>query len=135
MNSRCRFSTRRPRHDVDRRTGQLAGKADVLAAAADRQAELIVGHDHLDPALLLVDHDAGDGGRLERVDDEGGQVRRPGDDVDLLALHLLHDAWTRLPFMPTQAPTGSIELSWLITPILARLPGSRAAALISMMPS
>ena len=44
-------------------------------------------------------------------------------------------AWTRLPFMPTQAPTGSIELSWLITPILARLPGSRAAALISMMPS
>ena len=32
-------------------------------------------------------------------------------------------AWTRLPFMPTQAPTGSIELSWLITPILARLPG------------
>ena len=44
-------------------------------------------------------------------------------------------ACTRLPFMPTQAPTGSIELSWLITPILARLPGSRAAALISMMPS
>ena len=44
-------------------------------------------------------------------------------------------AWTREPFMPTQAPTGSIELSWLITPILARLPGSRAAALISMMPS
>jgi hypothetical protein len=35
-------------------------------------------------------------------------------------------AWTRLPFMPTQAPTGSIELSWLMTPILARLPGSRA---------
>ena len=25
--------------------------------------------------------------------------------------------------MPTQAPTGSIELSWLMTPILARLPG------------
>ncbi len=44
-------------------------------------------------------------------------------------------AWTRLPFMPTQAPTGSMLLSWLITPILARLPGSRAAALISMMPS
>ena len=44
-------------------------------------------------------------------------------------------AWTRLPFMPTQAPTGSIDESWLITPILARLPGSRAAALISMMPS
>jgi len=37
--------------------------------------------------------------------------------------------------MPTQAPTGSIELSWLMTPIFARLPGSRAAALISMIPS
>ena len=42
-------------------------------------------------------------------------------------------AWTRLPRMPTQAPIGSIELSWLSTAILARLPGSRATALISMM--
>jgi hypothetical protein len=39
-------------------------------------------------------------------------------------------AWTRLPFMPTQAPTGSMLESRLITPILARLPGSRAAALM-----
>ncbi len=31
-------------------------------------------------------------------------------------------ACTRLPFMPTQAPTGSMLESWLITPILARLP-------------
>ena len=44
-------------------------------------------------------------------------------------------ACTREPRMPTQAPTGSIELSRLITAILARLPGSRATALISMMPS
>jgi hypothetical protein len=36
-------------------------EADVLAAAADRQAELVVGHDHFDPALFLVDHDAADG--------------------------------------------------------------------------
>ena len=44
-------------------------------------------------------------------------------------------AWTRLPRMPTQAPTGSMLLSLEITAILARLPGSRAQALISMMPS
>jgi hypothetical protein len=44
-------------------------------------------------------------------------------------------AWTREPRMPTQAPTGSIDESREITPILARLPGSRATALISMMPS
>ena len=44
-------------------------------------------------------------------------------------------ACTREPRMPTQAPTGSIELSYEMTPILARLPGSRATALISMTPS
>src|SRR3569623_1218038 len=44
-------------------------------------------------------------------------------------------ACTRLPFMPTQAPTGSMLESCEMTPILAREPGSRAAALISMMPS
>ena len=44
-------------------------------------------------------------------------------------------ACTRLPRMPTQAPTGSIELSYEITAIFARLPGSRATALISMIPS
>jgi hypothetical protein len=38
-------------------------------------------------------------------------------------------ACTRLPRMPTQAPTGSIEESLEITAILARLPGSRATAL------
>ena len=31
----------------------------------------------------------GDGRRLERVDDEGGEILGPGDDVDLLALQLL----------------------------------------------
>jgi len=37
--------------------------------------------------------------------------------------------------MPTQAPTGSIELSKEITPIFALDPGSRATALISIIPS
>jgi len=37
--------------------------------------------------------------------------------------------------MPTQAPTGSMELSLEITAILARLPGSRATRGISMTPS
>jgi len=37
--------------------------------------------------------------------------------------------------MPTQAPTGSIELSFEKTHIFALLPGSRATAFISMMPS
>jgi hypothetical protein len=44
-------------------------------------------------------------------------------------------ACTRAPRIPTQAPTGSMEESFEITPILAREPGSRAQALISMTPS
>src|SRR6185295_14469391 len=44
-------------------------------------------------------------------------------------------ACTRLPRMPTHAPTGSIDESLEMTAILPRLPGSRATALISMMPS
>jgi uncharacterized membrane protein len=44
-------------------------------------------------------------------------------------------AWTRLPRIPTQAPTGSMPLSREMTAIFARLPGSRATALISMIPS
>ncbi len=44
-------------------------------------------------------------------------------------------ACTREPRMPTQAPTGSMELSLETTAILARLPGSRATARISMTPS
>ena len=44
-------------------------------------------------------------------------------------------ACTRLPRIPTQAPTGSIPGSFDKTAILARLPASRATPLISMMPS
>ena len=67
------------------------GETDVLAAAADGERQLVVGHHHLDPAFLLVDDDARDRGRLQAVDDEGGEVLAPGDDVDLLALQLLDD--------------------------------------------
>src|SRR4029079_10186793 len=77
--------------DVDLLYGQLGSEANILPAAADREAELIVRNDDLDPTLLLVDDDAADGGRLERVDDEGGEVLAPRDDVDLLALELLDD--------------------------------------------
>jgi len=44
-------------------------------------------------------------------------------------------ACTRLPRMPTQAPTGSIDESFEVTAILARLPGSRAIERMAMMPS
>jgi transcription termination factor NusA len=42
---------------------------------------------------------------------------------------------TREPRIPTQAPTGSIRPSLVVTTILAREPGSRAAAFISIISS
>ena len=43
--------------------------------------------------------------------------------------------WTRVPFIPMHAPAASTSGSVEWTPIFARLPGSRAAPLISTMPS
>src|SRR5690606_5253784 len=76
-------------HDVDLVAGQLAGQADILPPASDREAELVVGHDNLDPPLFFIEHNAADSRGLERVDDEGGRILAPGDDVDLLALLFL----------------------------------------------
>ncbi len=82
--------------NVDVPAGQLRGETNVLSAPADRQRQLVVGvgnHD-LDALAVLVDHDLGDFGGRQRVDDEGRDVGRPRDDVDLLALqfvdHRLH---------------------------------------------
>ena len=76
--------------DVDVPAGQLAGETDVLAAAANGQRQLLVGHDNLHAAGFLVDHHLRHLGRRQRVHHEGGGLRRPGNDVDLLALQLLH---------------------------------------------
>ncbi|MNT40433.1 hypothetical protein D3C72_1767460 [compost metagenome] len=46
----------------------------------------------------------------------------------------LRTAVTRVPRTPTQVPIGSMRLSCATTAILARTPGSRAAALISSRP-
>ena len=82
--------------DVDVPAGELRGEPHVLAAAADGERQLVVGNDHLDALGLLVEHDLGDLGRLQRVDDEGRGVRVPRDDVDALAGeladHRLHAA-------------------------------------------
>ena len=61
--------------DVDVPAGELRGEAHVLAAAADGERQLVVGHHHLDALGILVEHHLGDFGRLQRVDDEGR--RRP----------------------------------------------------------
>ncbi len=77
-------------HDVDLAVGQLAGETHVLPAATDGQRKLIIRHDNFDAALVLIQHDARNGGRLKGVDHERGGVFRPRDDIDLLALQFLH---------------------------------------------
>ena len=72
----------------------------------------------------------------QRVDDEGGRVRVPLDDVDLLALQL---ADHRLHALAAHADAGADGIdraeSLEMTAILAREPGSRATDLICTMPS
>src|SRR5262249_48697423 len=75
--------------DVDVPTGELRGEPDILSAPADGKRELLVGDDHLHALAILVEHDLGDFGGRQRVDHEVGGVRRPRDDVDLLALQLV----------------------------------------------
>ncbi len=43
--------------------------------------------------------------------------------------------WTRVPFIPTQAPTGSTSFSREMTATLARSPASRTQPLIWTVPS
>mgnify|MGYP003693925623 CR=1 FL=1 len=57
--------------DVDVPAGELRGEPHVLAAPADRERELLVGHHHLDALAVLVEHHLGDLGGRQRVDDEG----------------------------------------------------------------
>ena len=75
--------------DIDVPAGKLGGKPHVLAAPADGERKLLIGDHHLDALAFLVEHDFGDFGGRQGVDDEGGDVMRPGDDVDLLALQLV----------------------------------------------
>ena len=77
-------------HDVDIETGELAGQPHVLAATADGQRQLLIRHHDLDPLGLLVENHLGHLGRLQRVHQEGRHILVPRDDVDLLALELVH---------------------------------------------
>ena len=75
--------------DVDVPAGELRGEPHVLAAPADGERKLLVRHHDLDALAVLVEHHLGDFGRRQRVDHEGRDVRRPRNDVDLLALQLV----------------------------------------------
>ena len=69
----------------------FAREPRVLAFAADRQRELVVGHDDRGLLLLVVDQHLAHAGRRERLGHEPGRLLVVRDDVDLLAAQLAHD--------------------------------------------
>ena len=122
--------------DVDLPAGELRGQAHVLAAAADGERQLLVGHHDFDALGLFVEHDLGDFGGRQRIDDEGRGILRPRDDVDLLALELAAPPPARDAAHADAGADGiDARNPSRCTAILARLPGSRATARISMTPS
>ena len=77
--------------DVDPPARQAGGQARVLPLAADRQRELVVGHDDGGLARLVLDEDLAHAGRRQGLGDEPGGLVVVGDDVDLLAAQLGDD--------------------------------------------
>src|SRR5215207_8253535 len=71
------------RADVDAPAGQARGEARVLALAADRERELVVGHDHGRLAVLVVHEHLAHPRRAQRLGYEAGGLVVVGDDVDL----------------------------------------------------
>ena len=66
-------------------------QAGVLSLFADRERQLVVGHDHLGRTGRFVDANLGHLGRRERLHDELVEVLGEGNDVDLLAVQLVDD--------------------------------------------
>src|SRR5665811_423570 len=79
------------RLDVDPPPGEPGGEPGVLAVAADRQRELVVGDDHRRLPFLVVDDHLAHPRRRERLGDEARGLVVVGDDVDLLAAQLGDD--------------------------------------------
>ena len=77
------------RHDINVPTGQLRRKAHILTAAANGEAQLLIGHHHFNPLHILVEHHFGHLGRRQSIDDKGGRITRPRNYIDLFALQFI----------------------------------------------
>ena len=118
-------------HHVQVPAGELAGEADVLAAAADGLRQLVLGHRDIHAVRVLVDDDGQHFGRRHRVDDELRRVLVVRNDVDALAGDLVRD---RLHARTAHADAGADRIdarlealaprSWRARPDRARRRGS-----------
>ena len=62
--------------NIDVPTRQLRCEPHVLAAATDRQRQLLIRHHDFDALFVFVEDDLGDFRRRERVHHEGGDVQQ-----------------------------------------------------------
>ena len=78
-------------HDLDVPADELRGQADVLAASADGQRELVFIDQDDRPAQQGAEDDLVDLSRLEGVGNQHLERLVPADDVDFLAAQFVDD--------------------------------------------
>src|SRR5262245_27364196 len=77
------------RHDLDVPADELAGKANVLSAAADGERKLVLLHHHDRAAEARVEEDLFDRRRLQGIGNHDLERIVPADDVDAFAAELI----------------------------------------------
>src|SRR5262249_50745346 len=80
-------------HDLDVPADQFAGQANVLAAAADGQRQLIFLDEDDGSAEPRIEEYLLDGRRLQGVGDHDLERVVPTDDVDAFAAELVHNVF------------------------------------------
>src|SRR5438270_11304081 len=91
LTGRCAFVLGIARLDVDSQPRQLRREARILTVAADRQRQLVAGHEHRRGPRCSVDRHPVDPRRAERRGHERLGVVRPRHDVDVLVHELAED--------------------------------------------
>ena len=86
---------------------------------------MIVRNNHFDAAFFFVDHNAAHRCWLKRVYDESCGIFRPWNDVDLFALHFLHDGLNAATFHTNACA------DWVDAAVVADHPDLSAAAWVA----
>ncbi len=123
--------------DVDAPAGQPGGEAGVLALLADRQRQLVVGHDHPGgPGREVDDLDAATPGPATA---RAPTISAGSSDQSTMSIFSPCSSFitlrTRWPIGPMHEPLALTPGTVVRTAILVRWPASRAIAQISTVPS
>ena len=98
-------------HDVQLPTCQIGCQAHVLTAATDGKRKLVFGDDHVNRVFVIVNHDAADFGRRQRVHHEFSSFRRPQHHINALACQFVADG---VHTGAAHADTGALRIDALV---------------------